>query len=126
MTDIPKQINYWVKSGEEDFEVGKNLVLTDKTRHGLFFVNLAMEKILKACVCKNQSKTPPKIHNLLRLAELAGIKLDKQQQDILTEINGFNLEGRYPMDFIKPLDKSEAIKYMNKAQEVFKCFSLTL
>ncbi len=72
MTDIPKQIEYWVKTAEEDFDVGRHLVNDNKTRHGLFFVNLAMEKILKACFCKNQSKTPPKIHNLLRLAELAG------------------------------------------------------
>ena len=122
MTDIPKQVEYWVKSAEQDFDAGGYLIQAEKTRHGLFFIHLALEKMLKACFCKNQNQTPPKIHNLLRLAELAGIKLDKQQQDNLTEINGFNLEGRYPLDFIKPLDKNEAVKYMTKAQEEFKCF----
>jgi hypothetical protein len=64
MTDIPKQIDYWIRSAEQDFEVGKYLVGAGKTRHGLFFIHLALEKILKGCFCKSQNKTPPKIHNL--------------------------------------------------------------
>jgi HEPN domain-containing protein len=126
MTNIPKQTEYWLKSAEEDFDVGRSLIETEKTRHGLFFIHLALEKMLKACLCKNQGKTPPKIHNLLRLAELGGITLDEQQKNVLTEINDFNLEGRYPMDFVKPLDKESATKYMEKAQEVFECFRKTL
>ena len=122
MLNIPKQIEYWVKTAEEDFEVGSNLVETGKIRHGLFFIHLAVEKMLKACVCKNQNKTPPKIHNLLSLADRAGIELNDEQKNLLTEINQFNLEGRYPLDFIKALDKSSAIQLMNKAQEIYECF----
>jgi len=119
MTDIPKQIEYWVRTGEEDFEVGKNLVLTGKTRHGLFLINLAVEKILKACVCKTIQKTPPKIHNLLRLAELADIKFDQQRIDTLGAINRFCLEGRYPEEFIAIPDDKEAKDYLKKAEEIF-------
>jgi len=122
MTNIPKQIEYWVKTADEDFEVGSNLIQAGKTRHGLFFVHLAMEKMLKACVCKNQNQTPPKIHNLLSLADRAAIKLDNEQRNLLTEINQFNLEGRYPLDFVKTLDKSSAIELMNRAQEAYECF----
>ena len=122
MINIPKQIEYWVKSAEEDFEVGSNLINTGKTRHGLFFIHLAVEKILKACVCKNKNETPPKIHNLLRLADIAGIKLENEQEQLLTEINEFNLEGRYPLDYFMQLEKSTAIEYIKKAQEVMECF----
>jgi HEPN domain-containing protein len=52
MLNIPKQIEYWVKNAEEDFEVGTSLIKAGKTRHGLFFMNLAVEKMLKACICK--------------------------------------------------------------------------
>jgi HEPN domain-containing protein len=83
MTNIPKQTEYWCSSAEEDFDVGKNLINAGKIRHGLFFLHLALEKMLKACLCKNQGKTPPKIHNLPRLAELAKIKLDQSQKDAL-------------------------------------------
>ena len=111
-----------MRTADEDFEVGSSLINADKIRHGLFFIHLAVEKMLKACVCKSQNKTPPKIHNLLRLAEMAGIKLDDNQERLLTEINGFNLEGRYPLDFVKPPEKSTSIEYMKKAQEMLKCF----
>ncbi len=122
MTNIPKQIEYWVRTADEDFEVGSNLIKAGKTRHGLFFVHLAMEKMLKACVCKNQSKTPPKIHNLLSLADGAGIELDDEQKNLLTEVNQFNLEGRYPLDFVNTLDKRSAIELMSRAQEAYECF----
>ncbi|MEJ2705764.1 MAG: HEPN domain-containing protein [Sedimentisphaerales bacterium] len=99
MLNVPKQVEYWVGTAEEDFEVGSNLIKANKTRHGLFFIHLAVEKMLKACVCKNQKRTPPKIHRLLSLAKMAGIELDNEQTDLLTEINEFNLEGRYPPGF---------------------------
>jgi HEPN domain-containing protein len=81
-----------------------------------------MEKMLKACLCKNLGKTPPKVHNLLNLADMAGIKLDNSQKVVLTEINEFNLEGRYPLDFVRPLDKDGALKSLKKAREAFECF----
>ena len=90
MTNIPKQTEYWLKSAEEDFDVGRHLIKAEKTRHGLFFIHLALEKMLKACFCKNQRKTPPKIHNLPRLAELAKISLDQKKQDGLEAINSLS------------------------------------
>lgn len=122
MTNIPKQTEFWIQSAQEDFEVGSSLINSGKIRHGLFFIHLAVEKILKACVCKNQNKTPPKIHNLLRLAELAGLKLENEQEKLLAEINEFNLEGRYPLDYVIQLEKSMAIEYIKKAQEILECF----
>jgi HEPN domain-containing protein len=120
--NIPKQIEYWLKTAEEDFEVGRHLVEADKVRHGLFFIHLAMEKILKACIYKNQNKTPPKIHNLLYLADIAKVDLDNEQKRLLIEINEFNLEGRYPLDFIKPIEKNNAVRLINSAWEAFECF----
>lgn len=33
--NIPRQTEYWLKSAEEDFEVGRNLIEADKPRQGL-------------------------------------------------------------------------------------------
>jgi HEPN domain-containing protein len=120
MTDIPKQIEYWVKTAEEDFEVGKNLVLADKTRHGLFFLHLAVEKMLKACFCKMQQTTPPKIHNLPRLFEMAGFNKDDERQTVLATLNRFCLEGRYPEQQPVVPDKKEAERYLQITDEVIK------
>jgi len=47
---------------------------------------------------------PPKIHNLVRLAELSKIELDMQQKFLLDKITDFNIQTRYPdykMEFYK-------------------------
>ena len=118
MLNIPKQIEYWVRSAEEDFEVGSNLIEAGRTRHGMFFIHLAMEKILKACVCKNQKKTPPKIHNLINLYELAGLEKNTERQDALGALNRFCLEGRYPEQWPAILDKKEAQRYLKMAEQL--------
>lgn len=120
MTDIPKQTEYWIRSAKEDFEVGSNLVKDGKTRHGLFFVHLAVEKMLKACVCKNLNKTPPKIHNLMNLYQLAGLEADNERQDALGALNRFCLEGRYPEEWPVIPDEKEAQRYLKTAEQLIK------
>ncbi len=53
MIDIEKQIAYWRKGASEDWHVAKQLVKSQQTRHGLFFAHLALEKLLKAHVCRH-------------------------------------------------------------------------
>jgi HEPN domain-containing protein len=120
VTNIPKQTEYWLKNAEEDFEVGSNLVKSGKTRHGLFFIHLALEKMLKACFCKNLNKTPPKIHNLMSLYQLAGLEADIKRQDAIEALNRFCLEGRYPEEWPVIPDKKEAQRYLKIADEIIK------
>jgi HEPN domain-containing protein len=89
-----------------------------KSRHGLFFAHLAMEKLLKALVCRHTRELPPRIHNLTRLSEMAGLKLDVGQTNALAAMNQFNLEGRYPESFTPPLSPEKATKYIARSQEV--------
>ncbi len=120
MTNIPKQIEYWVRTADEDFEVGSNLIKAGKTRHGLFFINLAVEKMLKACVCKSQEKTPPKIHNLINLYELAALEENTERQDALEALNRFCLEGRYPEQWPVIPDRKEAQRYLVLAEQLIE------
>jgi hypothetical protein len=64
MIDVEKQIVYWRDGSDEAWEVGTDLVERGKTLYGLFFVHLAMEKRLKAHVCKLTQELAPKIHSL--------------------------------------------------------------
>ncbi len=88
--DIEKQIAYWRNGAKEDWDVAQELVQNGRTRHGLFFAHLALEKMLKALVCRQTSDLPPRIHNLVRLAELAALPLSQRQLDILAEMNAFS------------------------------------
>ncbi len=96
MVNIDKHILHWRNGAEEDFEVADQLIRLSKTRHGLFFLHLTLENILKAHVCRNSGDIAPRLHNLTRLAELSGITFQQKHTDFLAEMNPFNIEGRYP------------------------------
>lgn len=120
MQDIFKQVNYWRQSAEEDWAVARDLVRDGRTRHGLFFAHLALEKLLKAVVCRHTGQPPPRIHNLVRLAELAGLSLRPADLDTLSEMNAFQMEGRYPIPLLPTLTLAEAEAYVSRAEEVYR------
>ena len=120
MVDIAKQIAFWRDSAKEDWEVARQLVDNGRTRHGLFFSHLALEKILKAIICKHSQDLAPRLHNLSRLAELAALTLDTGKMEVLAEMNAFHIEGRYPESLTKPPTKEEALNYLAGAEGVFQ------
>ena len=119
MIDIEKQVAYWRDGAAEDWEIAQELIARGRTRHGLFFVHLSLEKLLKAHVCRHTQDLAPRLHNLVRLAELAALPLSQTQVDVLAEINAFHIEGRYPDVLIPPPSQDEAEDYLRRAQEVY-------
>ena len=120
MIDIKKQIAYWREGSTEDWEVAQELVDLGRTRHGLFFAHLALEKMLKAHVCRATGNLAPKIHNLLRLTELTGLSFSKTHKEFLSRFDIHQLEGRYPDRLPKPLKKSKARKELQAVEEVLQ------
>lgn len=118
MINTEKQIQYWKDSSQEDFEAARELIKSDKIRHGLFFLHLSVEKMLKAHVCKNTKDIPPRSHNLIRLLEISEIILDPKQTELLAELNPMNLEGRYPETYFILPGNDEVNKYLEKTEEL--------
>lgn len=123
MIDISKQILHWRNGADEDWVVARELIGRDKIRHALFIAHLALEKTLKAHVCRTTGELAPRIHNLVRLAEIAGLKLSEGQVDLLADVNEFNIEGRYPEMLIPPPSNEEAADYMARISEVLRCLN---
>jgi HEPN domain-containing protein len=94
--DIDKQILYWTNGAKEDFAAAQSLLEKGHLRHCLFMAHLALEKILKAHVVSQTKNIPPKIHNLVRLSQIANLKLPPEQEEFLREFGLYQLEGRYP------------------------------
>ncbi len=118
--NVSRQIEYWKNGAEEDLQAAEILFKKNHIRHALFFAHLVLEKMLKAHVCQKTRDIPPRIHDLLRLADLAGITLDQDQIDFLADINIFNLEGRYP-EYLVPipsLSKAEAL--LSQTKEAYR------
>jgi HEPN domain-containing protein len=120
MINVEKQVAYWHDSAIEDWEVAQGLIRASKTRHGLFFAHLALEKLLKAHVCRKTQDLPPRIHNLIRLAELTALPFSSKQIEVLADMNVFNLEGRYPDSFTPPPSLTEVKKYLERARKVYE------
>jgi HEPN domain-containing protein len=96
MIDVEKQVAYWRNGAEEEWTVARELIDLGRSRHGLFFAHLALEKILKAHVCAKTRKLAPRIHNLLMLADITGLQLTQGHRKTLAALNAFCLAGRYP------------------------------
>ncbi len=92
MIDIDKQISFWRNGAEEDLAVARDLVNRNRIRHGLFFAHLALEKALKAHICRVTQDIAPRLHNLVRLVELAKLDIKPAHVDILAEMNSFNID----------------------------------
>jgi HEPN domain-containing protein len=118
MLDVNKQIEYWRQGADEDWHVAAKLVKDGSGRHGLFFAHLALEKVLKGLVCRRTQDVPPRIHNLMRLSELAGLAPNDDQMELLADMNQFNLEGRYPESYALAPSPEEAARYLARSQEV--------
>lgn len=71
-----------------------------------------------AHVVKQTGDVPPRIHSLIRLAEIAGLELDEAQDDFLRVFGVFQLEGRYPDSQLSALDGGIVRGELSKAREI--------
>ena len=56
---------------------------------------------MASMVILETKKFPPRIHNLVRLAEAAGIDRDKIDFEFLDKLSFYYIESRYPEEHIK-------------------------
>ncbi len=90
-------IDYWVKTAAKDWKAIQDLYKTKNYVHALFWSHLVLEKLLKAHWVKdNEGNTPPKIHRLVTILDNTKLELSDSDKQFLSEMNQFQLEGRYP------------------------------
>ena len=120
---LKDHIGYWLQSAKHDLEVAKSIFSSTKYDYCLFFGHLILEKTIKAIFVKNNNgKMPPKIHNLVRLAEISGLNLTEEQRLFLDEVNEFNLETRYPdfkFEFYKRCTKNYTNEFFTKIKDFY-------
>lgn len=88
----------------------------------LFIGHLILEKIIKAHFVKDTEHTPPKIHDLVKLASKTKLNLTQEQIEFLLRVNNFNLENRYPdykQNLYKTLTKNYSEENFNKIKETY-------
>lgn len=87
-------VDYWLKSAKEIKEIAEETYANNHVDWAFFQWHLAIEKLLKGIIAKT-GKIPLPVHDLAKLAAIAGISLTTQQRDYLDEITTYNIEARY-------------------------------
>jgi HEPN domain-containing protein len=111
---------YWIDSSNNDFQAMLHLLEKGDFTWSLFIGHLVIEKLLKAWYVQTTSKTPPFIHDLVRLAEKGGLPLADEQKDILDTISAFNIMARYDdykMEFHRKCTKEFTEEWVNHIRE---------
>ena len=120
MIDINKQIIFWKDGAVEDLSAAINLIEKQHILQSLFFLHLSLEKMLKALVCRNINDIAPRLHNLVRLAQIADLTLLDEQLETLAQLNAFNIEGRYPDTLVSTIDTAKANDYLTRGRVLFE------
>ena len=87
---------YWMEQAHYDLDTARAMLNARKYLYVLFCCQQAVEKALKAIIVKRMSDFPPRLHNLLRLAEIAGVKMEPDREVFLGELSGYYIQTRYP------------------------------
>ena len=104
-------------------DVAETLFRNQKYDWCLFIGHLVIEKTLKAFYVRDKREIPPKIHNLVKLAENTKLSLTEDQLVFLADINDFNIETRYPdakFSFYKTCTKEFTKGQFSMIKEMYK------
>lgn len=115
-------IKYWKESAADTLDTAEKLYSVKKYRHCLFFLHLAVEKIIKAVYVQKKAEATPPIHDLVRLTEKAEIQVDKEEKQDLAEISTFNIAARYDdykLQFYKKATLEYTILWFEKGKKLY-------
>ncbi|MDI6731837.1 MAG: HEPN domain-containing protein [Candidatus Margulisbacteria bacterium] len=118
-----EDLQYWLDIAEYDLGTAKAMLDSGRYLYVLFMCQQAIEKLLKAHVTYVTSQFPPRLHNLLRLAELAQLDLNDNTKSFLEKLSYYYLECRYPEDrksMVKEATKQVTEKYYQHTVEVYQ------
>ncbi|MBN1508646.1 MAG: HEPN domain-containing protein [Sedimentisphaerales bacterium] len=93
MDELSRQ---WAERAQYDLDTADAMFKAGRHLYVLFCCQQGVEKMLKAVIVQRTNRTPPRIHQLVRLVELARVAADERQVDFLRELSNYYLPSRYP------------------------------
>ncbi|MGB5158898.1 HEPN domain-containing protein [Desulfobacterium sp. N47] len=104
----------WSEQAHYDLKTAQAMMESGRYLYVLFCCQQSVEKMLKALIAQRTQEFPPRLHNLIRLADAAGIKLEEDMADFLRELSAYYIQTRYPEEIA---DLSSQVKD-RAAQEI--------
>lgn len=116
---------YWLDLAEYDIETARAILQTGRYLYVGFMCHQTIEKALKAVIAKDDT-LPPKIHGLMKLAQLGNIyeDMDENNKDLLDTLDPLNIAARYPeqKEKISAMLTAEICKNIIKETEELLCW----
>ena len=119
-----KHIDYWLNSASHDLDAAETLFQNEKYDWCLFIAHLVLEKTLKAFYIKNTGKLPPRIHDLVRMVDMAKIEFEEDTLEFMDAVNTFNISTQYPdekLKFYKMCTREFTEENFYRIKEIYKC-----
>ena len=97
---MQESVQYWLDLANYDIGSAKVMLNGERYLYVGFMCHQAIEKALKAVIARDcgEGEIPPKSHNLIRLADKAGLykSMSTEQLEFIDAMNPLNVEARYP------------------------------
>jgi HEPN domain-containing protein len=116
-------VAYWLQLARLDLNSARKSLSGDSFLHCLYGCQQALEKFLKAMVVESTNQAPPRLHNLVRLAALAGLTLESDHEMLLSRLSLEYIELRYPEELstIAEMNSREAAEeHLRQTEELFR------
>ena len=110
----------WAAQADYDLSVAQLLYQQEVYRYCVFFCHLALEKRLKAMIVEYADVAePPRIHNLIDLADIVGIDLPNEYEMFLGSLSKQSVLARYPQS-LDEYTEDIATPTLSRTMEVYE------
>ena len=120
MSSASKQ---WTDQARYDLDTARAMFDSGRYLYVLFCCQQAVEKALKAIIAERTQELPPRIHQLMRLAEVAGLEVIGERAEFLRELSAYYIQTRYPeeiKDLASQAKKESAQRVLYRTEEVLQ------
>ena len=123
-------VRNWVATANYDLRTAEAMYKAGRYLYVVFMCHLAIEKMLKAILAQRYPEdVPPKIHNLINLAQRTEITLPENLRDFFQRIDNVSVATRYPEDLrtlSKEFNQNTAKQILTDTKRMIKWLKLHL
>jgi HEPN domain-containing protein len=120
---MTQAVDRWAEQARYDLDTARAMLESERYLYVLFCCQQTVEKALKAHIVKRTGEFPPRVHNLLRLAEAARVSLAPGRKQFLGDLSGYYIQTRYPEEIesigadVTPEIAEEALRKTGEVSE---------
>ncbi len=117
----------WLAQVDYDLATGEQMLRGGRYIYVIFMCHLAVEKALKALISEETQKFPPRIHDLIDLAQRARLAPSQQQREFIARLSDASVVTRYPDDLSQMMSQypeSLARQYLEETKELVRWIRL--